>query len=360
MELNITNIEINDVDNGINLVFIGDGFTSAQQQLYHDKITYAVQSFFEFVPFNEYRNKFNIYSIPTISNQSGISYKTHPNNPITEVIKDTFLGAYFNHDGMIRLTSYDKKQELELELTRRFKNRVFLILISNAPTYGGSGQFPDDEFMTTTQITMETQYNTFKEIMMHEFGHSFCGLADEYGGNCTSDKPLDYRLPLYDRPNVTNDIVNNRKWDDIVDNPQYFEGANYCNTSWWRSSNVSLMRGWFVANTLLDQQFNEVSIYHIKKRINDEHRMNKRTITFIDDDYVNTRMNSVHRKLLKGRKDIRINSDVVIDSNRIICGNLYINKGCSLEIKSGSIIVYKRLINNGTLINNGKMIKTKR
>ena len=86
MELNITNIEINDIDNGINLVFIGDGFTSTQQQLYHDKITYAVQSFFEFVPFNEYRNKFNIYSIPTISNESGISYKTHPNNPITEVI----------------------------------------------------------------------------------------------------------------------------------------------------------------------------------------------------------------------------------------------------------------------------------
>lgn len=360
MNLTINTIEINDIDNGINLVFIGDGFTSSEQQDYHDKVTYAIDSFFTFEPFDLYRDKFNIYSIPTISNESGISYITHPKNPITEVIKDTFLGSYFNRGGMIRLAGFSRNDELEAELTRLFKNRIYLILISNTGTYGGSGQFPDDVYMPVTHITMETQYNRFKELMMHEFGHSFCGLADEYGGNCTSDRPDNWKLPLYDRPNVTNDIVTNRKWDSIVSNPQYFEGANYCNSGWWRSTQSSLMRGWFEPNTIADEKFNEVSIYHTIKRITDEYKMNKRTVTFLENDYVDVRMNSVYRKLLKGRKDIRISSDVIIDSNRIICGNLYINKGCSLEIKEGSVIVYHRLINNGTLINNGRMIKIKK
>lgn len=351
LDLNITTIDFNHKD-AINIVFIGDGFTSAQTATYHAKINSAINDFFSFEPFTGNRDKFNIYSIPTVSVDSGISIKSHPNNPLTPVVKNTFLGAYFNEGGMIRLTSFDKKEELEIELTRRFKNRPFVILISNASTYGGSGMYPDDRFMTVTQITMETQYNTFKEIMMHEFGHSFCGLADEYGGNCVSDKPVNFSLPLYDRPNVTNDIVNKRKWDNIVLNPQYIEGANYCNTGWWRSSQSSLMRGWFESGTLLDQQFNELSKYHIQKRIEEEIASNKKTKTYINNEIVKDRYNLKKRNNYKALRNIRINSDVVFDKS-MICNSLFINKGCSLTINKGVTVRYKKIINNGTLINNG-------
>lgn len=355
----LVTLEYNNPD-GINIVFMGDGFTASQQATYNSKVQTAINGFFTFEPFSTRRGEFNIYSIPTISNESGISYITHPNNPITAVIKDTFLGAYFNEGGMIRLTSFTKKEEVELELTRMFSNRVFVILICNTGTYGGSGMFPDDKFMTVTQITMETQYNTFKELMMHEFGHSFCGLADEYGGNCTTDKPADFSLPIYDRPNVTIDAVNIRKWDGIVQNPQYILGANYCDSMWYRSSEVGLMRGWFVGGTLLDEKHNELGVYLTNKRINEEILSNTRTITYIDDDNVdsNTIMIAKFRRRDNNlnKKDVRINSDVVIRARMSIFKTVYINKGCSLTVNSGSYIYYDRLVNNGTFINNGTLL----
>ena len=358
LSLTINTIEYKGSD-AINLVFIGDGFTASQQTLYNNKVQSAIADFFTFEPFDSQRDSFNIYSIPTVSNEAGISYLTHPNNPITEVVKDTYLGSYFNEGGMIRLTSFTKKEEVEEILTREFKNRVFLILICNTPTYGGSGMFPDKKFLTVTQITMETQYGKFKELMMHEFGHSFCGLADEYGGNCTTDKPNDFSLPEYDRPNVTKDIVNERKWDGIVQNPQYILGANYCNSEWYRSSNQGLMRGWFEPGTL-DEKHNELGVYLTNKRIEQEILLNKKTITYIDNELVSVRSN-IHSKFRKNKRidrkrDIRINSDVVINSKLTICRTLYINKGCSLTVNSGCYIYYDELVNNGIFINNGETI----
>ncbi len=350
-------LEYNGPD-GINIIFMGDGFTASQQEAYTTKVETAVNAFFSFEPFDTRRSEFNIYSIPTVSNEAGISYITHPNNPIAPVVKDTFLGAYFNKGGMIRLTSFTKKEEVELELTRMFTNRVFVILICNSPTYGGSGMFPDDKFMTVTQITMETQYNTFKEIMMHEFGHSFGGLGDEYGGNCGSDKPESFTVQGYDRPNVTLDPINDRKWDGIVQDPQYILGANYCNSMWYRSTDVGLMRGWFVGGTLLDEKHNELGIYLLNKRINEEVLSNKKTITYIDDDDVETDTRMIakfRRRTNDAKKDVRINSDVVIRAKLSIFKTIYINKGCTLTVESGSYIYYDRMVNNGTFIMNGTM-----
>lgn len=351
LNLTINTIEYNDPD-GINIVFIGDGFTSAQQTTYHNKVTSAVTDFFTFEPFDVHRNKFNIYSIPTVSNQDGISYLSHPKNPITPIVRDTFLGSYFNEGGMIRLTSFTKKVEVEEELTRVFKNRVFLILICNTPTYGGSGMFPDKKFLTVTQITMETQYGKFKELMMHEFGHSFCGLADEYGGNCTTDKPDDFSLPEYDRPNVTRDNVNNRKWDNLVSNPQYILGANYCNSEWYRSSNQGLMRGWFEPGTL-DEKHNELGVILTTNRILEEYDMNKKVVTLIDNEIVEENTPLIwkfrHRNSSK-KKDLRINSNVTLSSRSTICKTLYINKGCTLTVERGCLLYYDEIINQGELI----------
>lgn len=356
LNLTINTIEYNDI-NGINIVFIGDGFTASQQSIYNSKVQSAINGFFTFEPFDTQRNKFNIYSIPTISNEAGISYLSHPKNPIVEVIKDTYLGAYFNEGGMIRLTSFTKKQEVEEILTREFKNRVFLVLICNTGTYGGSGMFPDNKFLTVTQITMETQYNKFNELMMHEFGHSFCGLADEYGGNCTTDKPDDFSLPEYDRPNVTSDNINNRKWDGIISNPQYILGANYCNSEWYRSSNQGLMRGWFEPGTL-DEKHNELGIYLTNRRIEQEVLLNRKTTTYIDNDDVDESTSDIHPKFRSNRnierkRDIRINSDVIISARLTICRTLYINKGCSLTLNEGCYLHYDELINNGEFIING-------
>lgn len=350
LDLTINTLQFNG-NNAINIIFIGDGFTSGQTASYHTKVGEAVTGFFSFDPFSGHTNNFNIYSIPTVSVDSGISTITHPNNPITPIIKNTFLGAYFNRGGMIRLTGFEKREELELELTKHFQNRVFVILISNTGTYGGSGEFPENKFMTVTHITMETQYNTFDKLMMHEFGHSFCGLADEYGGNCTTDRPADWALPYYDRPNVTDDIINKRKWDGILNNPQYIAGANYCNSTWYRSSNQGLMRGWFQPGDL-DEKHNELGVYLINKRINEELASNEKTATYISDDKLRDRFN-LKLKPTK-QKNIRVNGVLRVDKP-ISCDNLWVNKGATLIIGPGGSIRCKKLVNNGTIDGENKI-----
>lgn len=352
LELNPITIQYNG-EHAINLVFIGDGFTINEQIAYQNKVGVAIDGMFTFEPFNSLKSFFNIYSVPTISNDSGISVVTHPNNPVTPVVKDTYLGGYFNEGGLARLTSFTKKVELETELVKIFKNKVYVILISNTGEYGGSGEFPEDKFMTVTHITMDTQYNQFVKLMMHEFGHSFGGLADEYGGNCGSDLPPDWGTADFNRANITDDIVNNRKWD-FLDNPQYFQGGNYCNVGWWRSSQSSLMRGWFEGGTTLDEDYNPLCKFLLKKRIYDELQVNKKTITYINNQKLKSRysLNFTHNFLM--RKNVRINSCVEVGRD-IFCNNLWINFGAKLIINSGAVIRCKHLINNGEIINNGTL-----
>lgn len=282
-EIEIIEIQFNG-NEYINLYFIGDGFTESEQNDYHNKVNDAITALFNKEPFDAHQDKFNIYSIPTISNESGISTINHPSNPVTEDLKDTFLGSYRNRDGLIRYTDFFKKTELREYFKNKSKKKTYLCVIANATYYGGSGDLPDYTFMPTTHVMLDEQYNTFGNLFIHELGHAFGGLADEYGGDCTGSGLPDFDEVLYDRPNVTKDNVNDRKWDYLPD-PQYILGANYCNTEWYRSTQDSLMRSWFEPGNA-DEEFNQVSKDALVNRINDEIAINSRISIPINDKVI--------------------------------------------------------------------------
>lgn len=353
MELNPITIQYYG-EHAINIIFIAEGFQESEQDAFHLKVDAAVESFFSYEPYKYFREAFNIYSIPTVSVDSGVSTISHPNNPTTPIVKDTFLKAFFNSNGFARLLGFEKTEELELALVKLFKNKVYPILICNSPLYGGAGNFPEDNFMSWTIVTMETQYNQFGKLLLHEFGHSFGGLADEYGGNCTTNRPARWDEVLYDRPNVTKDIVNDRKWD-FLENPVYIEGANYCNTGWWRSSNYSLMRGWFQTGTIEDEDFNILSKILIQRRIGEELEMNRKTLT-LTGGIINTRFSDKRKNSDKLKYNLRINGDVNIRRS-YICDNLWVNKGSKLVIERGVTVRYKNLINKGEIVNLGNLIQ---
>src|SRR5215216_4767922 len=83
--------------NRVDIVVLGDGYTSAEMQKYRNDVQAAMTQFFNGEPFHEYRNFFNVHRIDVVSNQSGAD------NPERSSFVNTALDATYNCQGVQRL-----------------------------------------------------------------------------------------------------------------------------------------------------------------------------------------------------------------------------------------------------------------
>lgn len=149
--------------NRIVLVFLGDGYLASQQDKYINDVKNMVDQLFEKSPFLEYKNFFNVYAIKVPSNVEGAA--TNPSNLI-----DNYFGSSFGVGGIERLLVPQNSSKAYQVLSANFPNYDQILMIVNSSTYGGSGG---------TIATMSTNVQS-GEIGIHEIGHSFANLADEY------------------------------------------------------------------------------------------------------------------------------------------------------------------------------------
>ncbi len=227
--------------NRINLVFLGDGYTASQQTQYIKDVNTIIEKMFATTPFKEYSSFFNVYAIHVVSTDSGAK---HPNtasdcntaNPQVPVSSpNTALSATFDYGSTHRLLYCTNTSAINSILQQNFPLYDKGLIVVNTPYYGGSGG---------TYSICSTNPSS-AEIMIHELGHSFADLGDEYGGAYCGGS---------ERPNVTKetnpDLV---KWKDWFTqsipiptpnstncgsypslNIGLYQGANYCNTGWYR------------------------------------------------------------------------------------------------------------------------------
>ncbi len=170
----------------IDLVFLGDGYQENEFDKYHSDVEMFTQALFSQSPFKEYKSHFNVFAILVPSNQSGVD---HPQlfadvnlncaqTPKQEV--DSYFNSTFDSFGMHQLIVPDGGK-IRSVLSYTYPAYDAGVLIINSPHYGGSGgQF-------TTFSTSQEGPETF----LHEFGHSFGDLADEYwaGPQYAFEKP---------------------------------------------------------------------------------------------------------------------------------------------------------------------------
>jgi hypothetical protein len=342
----IISLEVNSLK-GIDILFIAEGFTEAQQSVFDAKVQSSIDGLMTFEPFKSNRRYFNFYKYNTVSVESGVSIIDHPKNPQTPVTKDNYWGGYKNKNGLIRLIdiSEEKKNELYELIKDNFDRKVHVIFIFNDSSYGGAGNFQNKgDIYSMSLVMLDNQYNTYKELLAHEFGHSFGDLDDEYVDSVyASENPC---ILKHDKANITDDPINNRKWD-FLPNAQYIEGGKYLATGKWRSSQSSLMRGWFEPNTIADESFNDLQKILIRKIIKNEYNYNLRlTVVRTDGPFSVLGSHLIH---LKVTSNIEVNT-------RLYCKTLHILKGCSVTIGPSGTLVVSEIINNGELINNGKIV----
>ncbi|ROR43277.1 M64 family metallopeptidase [Kitasatospora cineracea] len=154
-----------DASNRITLVLLGDGYTAAQQQLFHEQADRAWRALLEIEPFRTYQGFFNIRRVDVASPVPGIAEtESAGKSPATP------LGMRFWCEGTARLLCADE------EATARWAGQgdgpQYLIALANSTEYGGAGG--------TGVTTLSGGSPDAGRIIQHEIGHTIGTLGDEY------------------------------------------------------------------------------------------------------------------------------------------------------------------------------------
>ena len=186
----------------VDFLILGDGYTAGEAKKFENDARRLTEVLFATSPFKEHRNDFNVWAICPPSAESGIS------RPSTGVYHDTPLGASYDAFGSERyVLTFDNRA---LRRVAQFAPYEFIEVLANNRTYGGGGIF--NLYSTVASDNAFSNY-----VFVHEFGHHFAGLADEYYTSSVAYAPASERVEPWE-PNATallggRDLL---KWHDLV------------------------------------------------------------------------------------------------------------------------------------------------
>ncbi|GEM_PF-2278820 len=220
--------------NRVNIVFVGDGYQTSEITQYAATVNRIVNDIFLQTPFRQYKRYFNVYRVDLISNQSGSDH------PEMGLYADTALDSYYNCYGQQRLICADPAKVYEAVASAPSAADIIFVVVNDSE-YGGSGG----------PFSIISKHSLTSEIAMHETGHSFGRLADEYFSPMQS-----YSGPEPAAPNLTIEIDwANIKWNHWLDNfaplpttqkifgvPGLYEGGLYHEFNIYRPTLNSKMR----------------------------------------------------------------------------------------------------------------------
>ena len=206
----------------IDIVIVPEGYTESELNSFLDDARAAWQSFLNHEPFSSLRDRFNVIAALIPSEESGVSV------PRNGDWKNTALGSRFD-------TFYSDRYLTTLHLSRLHDLLAGLpyehiIILANSQTYGGGGIYNSYELTAA-------HHSAFAPVVVHEFGHSFAGLADEY---YYDDQFTEYYYPGIEpwEQNITTMADFPSKWQDMMGLPDVglFEGGGYQSKGVWRPS----------------------------------------------------------------------------------------------------------------------------
>jgi len=186
----------------VDLLLLGDGYTQDEMEKWHRDATRLTETLFAASPFREHRARFNVWAADTPSEQSGIS------RPSDGVHRRTALGATYDAFGSERyVLDFDNKRLREVASAAPYE---FIEIVANDRKYGGGGIH--NLYATVAADNAFTPY-----VFVHEFGHHFAGLADEYYTSPVAYEgpPAAAESPEPWEPNTTAD-PRAGKWRDLV------------------------------------------------------------------------------------------------------------------------------------------------
>jgi hypothetical protein len=189
-------------DNKVDIVILAEGYTASEMEKFKEDANRVTQYLFDEEPFKSEKEKFNVTAVLTPSLESGTDI------PGEHVYKNTcFNSTFYTFDVSRYLTTSDMRPILDAAANIPYDHIYVLV---NADRYGGGGFY---NFLSVCT----SDNNLTKEVFVHEFGHGFAGLADEYyNSEVAYDDFYNLKVEPWE-PNITTLVDFNSKWKNMVD-----------------------------------------------------------------------------------------------------------------------------------------------
>lgn len=192
--------EADDPSHCIHIAYLAEGYTEEEMDVFLKDVNIAVEALFAHEPFKSMRSRFNIVAVQAPSAESGTS------EPSKGIWRNTALKSHFD-------TFYSNRYLTTLHLKTMHDWLAgtpyeHIIVLVNTSEYGGGG------ILNSYNLSM-THHEMFRPVVVHEFGHSFAGLADEYAYD-------QEQIPMYPHdvepwePNITTLADFSKKWQSMV------------------------------------------------------------------------------------------------------------------------------------------------
>ena len=189
-------------DKCIDVVIMAEGYSKSDIEMFYKDATKACNAIFSHSPFKENKKHFNVIAVASESNDSGVSI------PREKIWKSTAVSSHFDTFYSDRyLTSSSVNDIHDLLAGIQYEH---IIILANTDTYGGGGIY--NSFTLTT-----AHHSMFEPVVVHEFGHSFGGLADEYAYTEAPSPLYPYDIEPWEQ-NISTLVDFESKWKDMIDN----------------------------------------------------------------------------------------------------------------------------------------------
>ena len=199
----------------VNLVILGDGYTSSELSKFWSDAQTVTTGVFNTYPYNgSISSSFNVFAVGVISQASGAG--ASPSQPI-----NNYFGSTFYADGVTQRLLYPTKGDLAFSTAASYVPEYdHVIVMVNTSTYGGGGG---------ALATISTHPDAIN-LFVHEFGHSFGDLQDEYWNGGPGEAP-----------NMTQNGGNPR-WSQYIGQSGVGVYPHEENSSWYRPHQNCKMR----------------------------------------------------------------------------------------------------------------------
>jgi len=216
-----------DTSHCIHVAYVAEGYRQEEMGTFLEDCRIAMAALFAHEPFKEKQDCFNMIAVMSPSEESGVS------EPGKGIWKKTALGAHFD-------TFYSERYLTTLHLKKMHDMLAgtpyeHIIVLVNGERYGGGGIY-------NSYTLTDAHGPNFRPVVVHEFGHSFGGLGDEYPyGN---DDPMYFPDTEPWEPNLTTKCDFSRKWENLVKEGKagLVEGGGYLEKGVWRGFEDCRMR----------------------------------------------------------------------------------------------------------------------
>ena len=216
-----------DITHAVDIVILPEGYTQGEMGKFVKDCDFFVKSLFDYAPYNRYKDRFNVRGVMAPSQDSGCT------EPGDHVYRNTVMRfSYWTFDSERYCMTTDNRDLRDLAGQVPY-DQIYVLV--NSKKYGGGGIY---NFYCSSAAG-----NAFSgDIIIHEFGHGFAGLADEYYEDETSYGDF-YNNDIEPwEPNITTLVDFDSKWKDMLEKktpvptprePKYehtvgvFEGGGY-------------------------------------------------------------------------------------------------------------------------------------